>query len=83
MTLNELDRLTYQEILNRYAESHEKATVMDFHHQLKSAILDAYEEGLVTKDPTRRAVIKGKQPTPKKENISTNLNLSYLFESLN
>ena len=56
---------------------------MDFHHQLKSAILDAYEEGLVTKDPTRRAVIKGKQPTPKKENISTNLNLSYLFESLN
>ncbi len=82
VTLNELDRLTYQEILNRYAESHEKATVMDFHHQLKSAILDAYEEGLVTKDPTRRAVIKGKQPTPKKRKYLNEFELKLFIREL-
>ena len=59
-----------------------KATVMDFHHQLKSAILDAYEEGLVTKDPTRRAVIKGKQPTPKKRKYLNEFELKLFIREL-
>lgn len=82
VTLNELDRLTYQEILNRYAESHEKSTVMDFHHQLKSAILDAYEEELIAKDPTRRAVIKGKRPTPKKRKYLNEFELKLFIREL-
>lgn len=57
--LQDLNRKTYQELLNNYALSHEKQTVMDFHHQLKAAILDALEEGMITIDPTRKVVIKG------------------------
>ena len=57
---------TYQQLINDYAEFHERQTTMDFHHQLKGAILDAVDEGLIQRDPTRKAIIKGKQPRPKK-----------------
>ena len=39
---------------------------MDFHHQLKGAIIDALDEGLLAKDPTRKVIIKGKTPRTKK-----------------
>lgn len=39
---------------------------MDFHHQLKGSILDAVDEGLLDRDPTRKAIIKGKTPSVKK-----------------
>lgn len=47
---------------------------MDFHHQLKGAILDAVDEGLIERDSTRKAIIKGKTPRVKKLSILTNLN---------
>lgn len=59
LRLCDLNRQIYQDLLNRYAETHEKQTVLDFHHQVKSGILDALEEGLLTVDPTRKIVIKG------------------------
>ena len=48
-------------------KQHERQTTMDFHHQLKGAILDAVDEGLIERDPTRKAIIKGKTPRPKKQ----------------
>ena len=66
LTLSGLDRVSYQKLLNDYAEHHERQTTMDFHHQLKGAIADAVDDGLVTRDPTRKAIIKGKPPRPKK-----------------
>lgn len=60
LTINELDRFAYQKLLNDYAAVHERQTTMDFHHHLKCAILDAVDEGLIQKDPTRKAIIKGK-----------------------
>lgn len=54
----ELDRILYQQLLNEYAEHHEKQTVMDFHHQLKGAILDAVDEGLIARDPTLKQSLK-------------------------
>lgn len=69
LKIGEINRITYQEILNKYAENHERQSTMDFHHQLKAAILDAVDEGLVFKDPTRKAIIKGKTPREKKKNI--------------
>ena len=66
LKLCELDRITYQQLINGYAEHHERQTTMDFHHQLKSAVLDAVDEGLIPRDPTRKAIIKGKQPRAKK-----------------
>lgn len=62
----DLSRVTYQQLLNEYALSHERQTTMDFHHQLKGAIMDAVDDGLISKDPTRKAIIKGKHPAAKK-----------------
>ena len=59
LRLCDLNRQVYQELLNLYADTHEKQTVLDFHHQVKSGILDALEEELLTIDPTRKIVIKG------------------------
>ena len=66
LTLAGLSRITYQQLINEYAEKHERQTTMDFHHQLKGAILDAVDDGLIAKDPTRKVIIKGKQPRTKK-----------------
>ena len=44
LSLSELSRTNYQRLLNDYAETHERQTTMDFHHQLKGAILDAVDE---------------------------------------
>lgn len=63
----ELNRITYQQLLNDYAITHERQTTMDFHHQLKGAILDAVDEGLILRDPTRKAIIKGKTPNTNKK----------------
>src|SRR5690554_3405810 len=52
LTLEELDRIEYQKLLNKYAKTHERQTTMDFHHQMKGAILDAVDEGLIDRDPT-------------------------------
>ena len=63
----DLNRITYQQLLNDYAMTHERQTTMDFHHQLKGAILDAVDEGLISRDPTRKAIIKGKTPNENKK----------------
>ena len=66
LRLCDMSRVTYQQILNEYANHHERQTTMDFHHQRKGAIMDAVDDGLISRDPTRKAIIKGKTPTPKK-----------------
>ena len=59
LTIASLDRRAYQGILNIYALTHERQTTLDFHHQLRAAILDAIDDGLLAHDPTRRAVATG------------------------
>lgn len=66
LKIGELDRTAYQQLINGYAEHHERQTTMDFHHQLKGAILDAVDEGLIPRDPTRKVIIKGRQAKAKK-----------------
>lgn len=80
--IGEVNRITYQEILNKYAESHEKQSTMDFHHQLKASILDAVDEGLIDHDPTRKAIIKGKNPKDKKEKYLNQFELQKLIADL-
>ena len=65
----ELTRTAYQKLLNDYAKDHERQTTLDFHHQLKGAILDAVDEGMIERDPTRKAIIKGKSPRDKKDKV--------------
>lgn len=66
LRLDELDRVAYQQLINAYAKEHERQTTMDFHHQIKGAVLDAVDEGLIERDPTRKVIIKGKAPRQKK-----------------
>lgn len=66
LTMENLTRTAYQQLLNDYAKEHERQTTLDFHHQLKGAILDAVDDGLIERDPTRKAIIKGKTPRTKK-----------------
>ncbi len=78
----ELNRISYQQLINDYAESHERQTTMDFHHHLKCAILDAVDEGLIERDPTRKAIIKGKSPRDKKTKYLNQFELHKLICSL-
>lgn len=66
LKMGELTRTSYQQLLNDYALTHERQTTMDFHHQLKGAILDAVDEGILAYNPTRKVIIKGKEPRIKK-----------------
>ena len=45
LKIREMNRIAYQQLLNDYTEYHERQTTMDFHHQLKGAILDAVDAG--------------------------------------
>lgn len=78
----DLDRQSYQQILNDYAFTHEKQTTMDFHHQLKGAILDAVDEGIIDKNPTRKVIIKGRKPRPKKMKFLNQFELQGLLKNL-
>ncbi len=82
LKVGELSRITYQQLLNDYAEKHERQTTMDFHHQIKGAILDAVDEGLIERDPTRKAIIKGKTPRQKKIKYLNQFELHKLLSGL-
>lgn len=83
LKVGDLSRMTYQKLLNDYAELHERQTTMDFHHQLKGAVLDAVDEGLIERDPTRKAIIKGKKPGNKKIKYLNQFELHKLLSNLN
>lgn len=80
--LCDLSRIVYQQLINDYAVHHERQTTMDFHHQLKGAILDAVDEGLIPRDPTRKVIIKGKTPREKKVKYLNQFELHNLLAGL-
>lgn len=82
LCLSEITRTKYQQLLNEYAEKHEHQTTMDFHHHIKCALLDAVDEGLLERDPTRKAIIKGKEPSKKKIKFLNQFELQKLLGKL-
>lgn len=82
LTVGELDRTRYQEIINAYAVMHERQTTVDFHHLIKGAVLDAVDEGLIERDPTRKVIIKGKPPAAKKIKYLSQYELHALLRDL-
>lgn len=82
MRLLDLNRVSYQQLLNDYAKNHERQTTMDFHHHLKAAILDAVDEGLIDKDPTRKIIIKGQITKVKKKKYLNQFELHTLLKDL-
>ena len=83
LMLADFTRTAYQQLLNDYAKYHERQTTLDFHHQLKGAILDAVDEGYIERDPTRKAIIKGKTPKDKKIKYLNQFELHSLIANLN
>lgn len=61
-------------------DEHRKAVVDDIIE--KGAILDAVDEGLITRDPTRKAIIKGKTPKAKKIKYLNQFELHTLIADL-
>ncbi len=82
LRLCDVTRITYQQIINEYAKEHERQTTMDFHHQIKGAILDAVDEGLIPCNPTRKVIIKGKTPSQKKIKYLNQFELHTLLKNL-
>lgn len=82
LLISEINRTTYQKLLNDYAKYHERQTTMDFHHQIKGALLDAVEDGMIPKNPTRKAIIKGKKPRKKKTKYLNQFQLQTLISNL-
>ena len=80
--VSELTRTKYQQLLNDYAKEHERQTTLDFHHQLKGAILDAVDEGMIERDPTRKAIKKKKTPRAKKIKYLNQFELHTLIADL-
>lgn len=83
LKLNEVTRTSYQKLLNDYAVEHERQTTMDFHHLLKGAVLDAVDENFINSDPTRKVIIKGKEPRSKKAKYLNQFQLQTLLVNLN
>ena len=81
--MNQIDRKSYQTLLNKFAETHERETTLDFHHHLKASLTDAYEDGLIKVDPTRKAIIKGIQKRKKKKKFLNKNELEALVHELN
>lgn len=82
LMLSEMSRTEYQQLINAFAEDHEKVTVMDFHHHLKAVLLDAMDDGYISSDPTRRVVIKGKTPAKKHEKFLNRYELETVLRDL-
>ena len=82
LEVEDLNRMTYQRLINKYAETHERQTVMDFHHIIKASAIDALDEGLIKRDPTRKVVIKGKKPRDKKVKFLSQAEAQKLVEDI-
>lgn len=81
--LHQIDRKNYQLLLNKFAENHERETTLDFHHHLKPCLVDAYEDGIIRINPTRKAIIKGNQKRKKKKKFLNMDKLQALLSELN
>jgi len=82
LKLENVDRKAYQQLLNDYARTHEQQTTKDFHNMLKASLLDAFDDGLIRQNPTRKAVIRGKMHVEKKKKYLSRAELQGLLECL-
>ena len=84
LVLSEMTADDYQQILNKYAETHEKATTTDFHHQLAWALKRAYNiDGILKRDVTFDAKIPlGKKPSKKKQKFMEIEDMKKLIQEL-
>lgn len=84
LVLSKMTADDYQQILNEYGKTREKATITDFHHQLAWALKRAYNvDGLLKRDVTFDAKIpQGKKPREKKQKFMEIEDMKRLIQEL-
>lgn len=82
LKMSDLNRISYQQLLNDYAINHERQTVLDFHRHVRSSLIDALEESIIARDPTRRAIIKGTKQRQHKSKYLNQFELQALLKGL-
>lgn len=81
--IKDLDKKTYQEILNEYGKTHERQTTKDFHTQLKACIAEMFEDRLIDRNPAQRVTFSGIHPKKKGPKFMSLYDLSKLIDTLN
>lgn len=61
--MEEFSTTLYRKFLKWYGTDHATESVKKVHNCLKASLTDAIQEGLIYKDPTYKAVVKGHKPT--------------------
>lgn len=82
LLMKDIDRTSYQRLLNEFGKTHSKQTTTDFHHHMKSCLLDALDDGVLEKDPTRKIVIKASNAGRGKKNFLSVKELNKLLGAL-
>ena len=80
--IGELDKPTYQRIINAYGKTHEKSTVKVFHSLLKGAITAFIGREYLNGDPTHGTIISGRPPRSIKEKYLSKQHLENLIKVL-
>ncbi|MEJ7219679.1 tyrosine-type recombinase/integrase [Staphylococcus gallinarum] len=65
--MDNLNTTLYRKFIKWYGENHSTESVRKIHNCLKVSIEDAIQEGLMTKDPTYKAIVKGTVPAQREE----------------
>ncbi|EDN8810085.1 tyrosine-type recombinase/integrase [Listeria monocytogenes] len=66
-TLKNLNKAAYQSAINKFAETHTKATVQKRHTYMKACLTAAQQEGIIQKNPAWGIQVFGKVETKKEE----------------
>ena len=77
VALGDLSRMEYQRILNDFAKTHERQTVMDFHHQVKAAIMDAVDEGGLASGSNPQSSRQGQAASRKTPQVSQSVRAAH------
>ncbi|MCS4487232.1 tyrosine-type recombinase/integrase [Staphylococcus americanisciuri] len=73
ITLSNFSTTFYRKFIKWYGADHATESVKKLHNCIKASLMDAIQEGLIYKDPTYKAVIKGKKPSQPEEDKFMNL----------
>lgn len=81
--LKDINRISYQKFINDYAENHATETVQKVHTYCRACIRDAFEEGIILKDPTTKIKVVGKvKPKSKDEKFLSLADLTKLADEV-
>lgn len=80
--INAYDKISYQQLINRYAQTHSIQTVKDFNIHLRSCVRELIDEGILLRDFTSKVKITGNPPPVRKKFLEED-ELKKLVRALN